>query len=147
MTTLPKLHAVTELDELAARFDEAAIPATEWTHHTHLRVGAILIHRQGKGVALDSLRDGIRRLNAAHGTVDSETRGYHETITRCYVHFIAQFLASCPREMTFERRVEELLSGTLAERHFLLQYYSRERLMSPRARREWVEPDLRPLPR
>ena len=136
MTTLTKLYAVTELDELAARFEEAAIPAEAWTHQAHLRVGANLIHRLGRGPALDALRAGIRRLNAAHGTVESETRGYHETITCCYVHFIAQFLASCPREMAFDRRVEELVQGSLGERNFLLRYYSRELLMSPRARRK-----------
>src|SRR6185503_18174396 len=118
MTTWPKLYPVTELDELAHDFELGTIPATEWTHHTHLRVGAILIHRLGPVVALEQLRDGIRRLNAAHGTVNSETRGYHETITRCYVHFIHQFLQSCPREMTVDRRVDELLRGAVAQREF-----------------------------
>jgi hypothetical protein len=146
MSTWPKLFPVTELDELAAEFEAAAIPAAAWTHHAHLRVGAILIHRQGKDAALELLREGIRRLNAAHGTVDSDTRGYHETITRCYVHFIDQFLRSCPREMTFDRRVEELLRSALASRDFLLRYYARETLMSPEARRGWVAPDLQPLP-
>jgi hypothetical protein len=146
MTTWPKLYPVTELDELAAEFEAAAIPAADWTHQAHLRVGAILIHRQGRDAALDILRDGIRRLNTAHGTVNSETRGYHETITRCYVHFIEQFLRSCPREMTFDRKVDELLRSTLAQRDFLLRYYSRDVLMSARARREWVEPDRAPLP-
>ena len=146
MTTWPKLFPVTELDELAAEFEAAAIPATAWTHHAHLRVGAILIHRQGKDAALEVLRAGIRRLNAAHGTVNSDTRGYHETITRCYIHFIDQFLRSCPREMPFDRRVDELLRSTLAEKDFLLRYYRRATLMSARARREWVPPDLAPLP-
>jgi hypothetical protein len=146
MTTWPKLFPVSELDELAAEFEAAAIPATSWTHHAHLRVGAILIHRRGKDAALEALRDGIRRLNVAHGTVNSDARGYHETITRCYVHFIDQFLRSCPREMTFDRRVDELLRSTLADRNFLLQYYSRARLMSPAARQGWVEPDLGTLP-
>lgn len=146
MTTWPKLFPVTELDELAAEFEAGAIPANGWTHQAHLRVGALLIHRQGKEAALQALRAGIRRLNAAHGTVESATRGYHETITRCYVHFIAQFLASCPREMPFDRRVEELLRSSVADRDFLLRYYSRAVLMSPAARQDWVEPDLAPLP-
>ena len=146
MTTWPKLFPVTELDELAAEFEAGAIPASAWTHQAHLRVGALLIHRHGRQAALQTLRTGIRRLNAAHGTVESATRGYHETITRCYVHFIAQFLASCPREMAFDRRVDELLHSSVADRDFLLRYYSRAVLMSPAARQAWVEPDLAPLP-
>ena len=135
-----------ELDELAARFGAAAIPRPEWTHAAHLRVGAWHVHHLGTAVALVRLRAGIRSLNEAHGTVNSETRGYHETITAAYVRFIAQFLDSCPREMTFETRVEELLSSTVAQPEFLLCFYSRELLTSPRARREWVEPDLAPIP-
>ena len=135
-----------DLDELAARFTAGTIPAEEWTHLAHLRVGAWHVHQLGMEVALARLRTGIRRLNQAHGTVNSTSHGYHETITAAYVHFIAQFLASCPFEMPFESRVEELLSSTVAQPDFLLCFYSREVLMSPRARKQWVEPDLAPLP-
>src|SRR5580765_3535800 len=110
----------TDLDELAARFAAAAIPAADWTHLAHLRVGAWHVHHLGPEVALVRLRTGIRALNLAHGTVNSENRGYHETITAAYVRFIAQFLASCPFEMSFRTRVEELLSSTVAQPDFLL---------------------------
>jgi hypothetical protein len=132
--------------ELAQRFEDAAISAAEWTHTMHLRVGAILVDRLGREGALTRLRAGIRRLNQAHGTGNSPTRGYHETITAAYVRLIAQFLASCPAGMPIEERIEEMVTGTLSEREFLLCFYSRERLMSEQARAEWVEPDLAPLP-
>jgi len=35
---------------------------------------------------------------------------------------------------------------TFSDRGFLLKYYSRELLMSPKARATWMEPDLMPLP-
>ena len=85
------------LDELAARFAAAAIPATEWTHETHLTMGAWHVARFGPDAALERLRAGIRALNAAHGTIDSDTRGYHETITRAYVRLLAAFLRARPR--------------------------------------------------
>ena len=136
----------TDLDDLAARFTAGTVPAAEWTHLAHLRVGAWHVHHLGPEVALARLRAGIRSLNQAHGTVNSTSRGYHETITAAYVRFIAQFLASCPFEMAFGTRVEELMSSTVAQPEFLLCFYSREVLMSPRARKQWVEPDLAPIP-
>ena len=136
----------TDLDQLAERFTAATIPASEWTHLAHLQVGAWHVHHLGKEEALERLRAGIRRLNLAHGTGNSLQRGYHETITAAYVRFIAQFLASCPFEMPFATRVDELLTSTVAQPSFLLCFYSREVLMSPRARVEWVEPDLAPIP-
>jgi hypothetical protein len=80
-------------------------------------------------------------LNEAHGTPNSDTRGYHETITRAYLLLIAAFLAACAREDSLERRVQLLLASALAVRGALLAYYSEGLLMSVAARRAWVEPD------
>ena len=40
---------------------------------------------------------------------------------------------------------QALLSSPLAQRDALFNYYSKDRLMSVAARRDWVEPDLRGL--
>jgi hypothetical protein len=135
-----------DLDAFAERFAAAKIPAREWTHLAHLRIGAWHIHHLVPEAALKRVRTGIKRLNLAHGIGPSATRGYHETITQAYLRLVAQFLAACPSEMPFDSRVEALLASTLAQPDFLLRFYSREVLMSARARKRWVEPDLAPLP-
>ena len=134
------------LDELAARFAAAAIPATEWTHHMHLTIGAWHVARFGPDVALERLRAGIRRLNAAHGTIDSDTRGYHETITRAYVRLLGAFLRARPVGEMIDASVAALLASPLAARDALTRHYSKALLFSVPARRGWVEPDLEPLP-
>jgi hypothetical protein len=134
------------LDALAARFSAAAIPATEWTHQTHLVVGAWHVARFGPEGALDRLRAGIRRLNAAHGTVDSDTRGYHETITRAFVRLLGGFLRARPEGEPLDVSVAALLASPLAARDVLTRHYSKTLLLSVVARRAWVEPDLDPLP-
>ena len=134
------------IDALATRFEAAAIPATEWTHHAHLTIGAWHVVHHGPDAALDRMRAGIRQLNAAHGTIDSDTRGYHETITRAYVRLLAAFLATRPAAEPLAATIAALLAGPLAARDVLLRHYSRERLLSVAARRGWIEPDLAPLP-
>src|SRR5262245_56534600 len=109
-------------------------------------MGAWHVARLGAEAALDRLRAGIRRLNAAHGTIDAATRGYPETITRAYVRVIAAFLGGRPPAESLDGSVAALLAGPLAARDLLLRHYSRERLFSVAARRGWVEPDLEPLP-
>lgn len=130
------------IDDLAARFSAGVIPHAEWTHEAHLTVGAWHVHHFGPDEALTRLRAGIRALNDAHGTPNSPTRGYHETITRAYVRLLADALAQCPAAMTLPDRVARVLASPLAEKDFLLRFYSRERLMSEAARAEWIEPDL-----
>ena len=134
-----------DLGDFAARFVSGTIPRAEWTHAAHLAVGAWHVHRYGADEALTRLRAGIRRLNDSHGTPNSPTSGYHETVTRAYVRLLAQFLASGPASVPLAARVERLLDGPLAERNVLLRFYTRDTLMSERARAEWVEPDVAPL--
>jgi hypothetical protein len=139
-------HTLEQIHEIAGRFTAAAITAAEWTHHTHLLVGAWHVARFGAEAALARLRDGIRALNAAHGTVDSDTRGYHETITRVYVRLLDGFLRGRPAGEPLDESVAAILAGPLASRDVVLRHYSRDRLFSVAARRGWVEPDLEPLP-
>ena len=134
-----------ELEALAAEFIAGAIPATAWTHAAHIRVGTWHVARFGPDEALLRLRAGIRRLNERHGTGNSPTRGYHETITAASVRLIAAYLDGCPHDQPLAERARRLLDGPLGTREVLLRFYSRELLFSPRARAGWVEPDLAPL--
>jgi hypothetical protein len=134
-----------QLDTFVLRFRERTLPKTEWTHAAHLTVGTWHVHRYGVAAAIDLLRDGIRALNNSHGTANTDAGGYHETITRAYAYLIADFLAGCAEGTTLSNRVEALLASPLAGKNALLEYYSRDRLMSFTARREWIEPDLKEL--
>jgi hypothetical protein len=133
-----------DIELLARRFADRSLPRTEWTHQAHLQVGLWYVHQRG-AAALDLLRAGIRRLNEAHGTPNTESSGYHETITAAYVRSIALFLTTCSPEATLQERAEALLAGPLGARDVLLRCYSREVLFSARARAEWITPDLAPL--
>jgi hypothetical protein len=128
-------------DELAEAFLACTLPKEEWTHHAHLRVGLWHLLRYDAAEALALLRTRIQRYNTSHGTPNTDHSGYHETITRFYVGVIDQFLQSADRRQTVDQLAEELIRRW-GDRDLPLRYYSRERLFSPLARRQWVEPDL-----
>ena len=133
-----------EFADLIVRFHEATVPAVEFTHAAHLVVGLWHVQTYDEADALTQMRAGILRLNAAHGTANSDTRGYHETITRAYLVLLAQF-ARAHADLPAQASAQALLSSPLAHRDALFTYYSRELLMSVAARRNWIEPDLHPL--
>jgi hypothetical protein len=133
------------VDDLVARFLARTIPHAEWTHTAHLVVGAWHVDRYGPDEALARLRVGIRALNDAHGTPNSPTGGYHETITRAYVVLLTEMLGRCPAAIPLADRVARVLASPVAAKDALLAFYSRERLLSSTARAEWVEPDVAPL--
>ena len=133
-----------DLDDLASRFATCTLPKPEWTHAAHLAVGLWHVNRYGADAALERLRDGIRRLNESHGTINSSTGGYHETVTRAYVQLLAAFTAQHPGVPVAEQ-LRRLLAGPLADRAALLSFYSRGCLESAAARLGWLEPDVAPL--
>jgi hypothetical protein len=136
---------VADIEALVGLFLDRTLPKAEWTHQAHLVVGAWHVEHFGVDGAIERLRAGIRSLNDAHGTINSATGGYHETITCAYAHLIALFFDVCPAGSSLLERVSILIAGPFGERDLLLRFYGRDLLMSARARAEWVEPDIAPL--
>jgi hypothetical protein len=131
--------------ELVAAFRARTLPHAAWTHAAHVAVGACYVHEHGAPAALTLLRDEIRALNQRHGTVNSETSGYHETITAAFVRLLEEGLAGFAADVPLANQVEALLAGPLGGSRVLLSFWSRDVLLSPRARATWVPPDRREL--
>jgi hypothetical protein len=131
-------------DQLIEAFLNRSLPKADWTHQAHLRVGLWHVYQYGLEEALARLREGIRRLNESHSTANTDTGGYHETITRVFVLVMDRFLAAADRS----RSLDDLTADFIArypKSDLPLRYYSRERLFSVQARRDWVEPDVERL--
>jgi hypothetical protein len=90
------------------------------------------------------MRSGIKALNTAHKVPERPDRGYHETITQAWMRLTHQALRGSGKSESsdiFLSRHTNLIS-----KDTLLAFYTKERLMSSDARRQFVEPDLKPLP-
>ena len=133
------------VEDLAARFTACTLPASEWTHTAHLRVGLWHVELYGAAEALDRLRAGIRKLNESHGNQNTATSGYHETITEAYVRLIAAFLDASGAGQSTDERASALLASPIAHRGVLFTFWSKDVLMSPAARAAWTPPDVAPL--
>jgi hypothetical protein len=143
---IPRFGHPDEVMHLVARFENGTLPKAEWTHQAHLTVALWYASRLPFEEALVVVREGIRRINAAHGVATTPTGGYHETITRFYMMVIRSYVAEESGEAgtDWAARVNRLLARYGA-RDLPLRHYTRDLLMSPDARFGWVEPDLRPI--
>jgi len=122
------------------------LPRADWTHEAHLAATTYLLLRR-PDVDLDrELPSIIRGYNESVGGVNSDTEGYHETITRVFLHGVRLFLAEANRKEPLHELVNELLLSPMGRRDWPMRFYSPERLFSVEARREFVAPDLRALP-
>jgi hypothetical protein len=118
----------------------------EWTHEAHLAATTYLLLRR-PNVDLDKqLPDIIRRFNESVGGVNSDSEGYHETITRVFLRGVRLFLAEADPKEPLHELVNELLLSPMGRRDWPLRFYSRALLFSVEARRSFVPPDLAALP-
>lgn len=132
-----------EVALLGEAFLARTLPEPEWTHQAHFAALVHLIAAHPE-IDLDRQMPGlIWRYNVAVGTPNSETRGYHETITRFYLAAVPAFLARLPAGIRPGEAVTRLVGGVLGDVAFPLTYYRRETLLSLEARRVWVAPDRR----
>jgi hypothetical protein len=122
------------------------LPRTEWTHAAHFAAALWLMRYRPELDAAQIMPSLIRVYNESVGRVNDETGGYHETITLASLRAARGVFNAYPPDMPVYRIVNALMSTNLANPNWLLEYWSRERLMSVEARREWVEPDLKSLP-
>lgn len=130
--------------ELIEAFEAAAIPPDQWKHETHVRVAWILVDRHGVQDAIERMREGIKRLNAANGVVDSLHSGYHETLTVAWLRVIDAIRISRGAEASSKAFFDE--HTQLHSKMMLRLFYSRDRIMSAEAKASFVEPDLTGLP-
>ena len=121
------------------------LPKAEWTHEAHIATCAWLILERPDIAPERDLPRLIRRYNESVGGVNSDSEGYHETITQVY---IAAVRAALPRSegRPLTERVNTLLREPEGRRDWPLRFYTPERLFSPEARLGWVEPDLQRPP-
>ena len=137
-------------DAAVARVGEGllacTLPRAEWTHEAHLAATTYLLlkHRE---IDLDVQLPGIiRGYNESVGGVNSDEEGYHDTITRAFLHGVRLFLSEADTDGPVHELVNELLHSPMGRRDWPLRFWSRERLMSVAARRGWVAPDIEALP-
>jgi hypothetical protein len=130
-----------DIESFIREFETHRLPKTLWTHEAHLVVGLWYLTHHSPEEALDIVRDRIRAYNEATGTQNTDTSGYHETVTRWFLHGIATGLPAQPDE-PLPTVVGRLLQSPLADKNWPLSYYTRERLLSVEARRSWIEPNL-----
>lgn len=120
------------------------LPKPEWTHAAHFAAAFWLL----SGPDRDAMREMpglIRAYNEATGVANTDTSGYHETITLASLRASRAWLHARPHE-ALHVSLAELLVSEYGRSDWLLAYWSKPVLFSVDARRAWVEPDRAPLP-
>ena len=129
------------------RFEDCTLPFAEWTHRAHVRVAYIYLCQEPFDAALERMRTGVRRYNAANNVPEGPTSGYNETTTVAFFHLIAAVRSAYANTHPVDSSDAFCdMHPQLMTKHALRLFYSPQRRTDPRAKTEFVEPDLSPLP-
>ena len=144
---LPRLFTSdAEIERIGEGLVARTLPRPEWTHEAHLAATSYLLLRR-PDIDLETELPGIIRIyNESVGGVNSDTEGYHETITRTYLRGVRLFLGEADLTQPLHSLVNALLLSPTGRRDWPMRFYSPERLFSVEARRCFVRPDVAPIP-
>jgi hypothetical protein len=91
------------------------------------------------------MRTRIRAYNVASGVANTETSGYHETLTHFWLLIVAEFLRQRRPESPLAAAQQAVATfGEARALHTL--YYSGDVVKDSAARLAWRAPDLLPIP-
>ena len=125
--------------DLVHRFNEQTLRKEEWTHEAHLVTGLWhLLEYKKIERAMCYLRPRIIIRNHRVGVPNTDSRGYHETITVFWLRRLQIFI-----QERQSRDFNELVGTLLNEADFflkdyILRFYCKDILMSPRARGMYI---------
>ena len=141
---MPHFSSDSEIDHIGRGLLDRTLPKAEWTHVAHFAAAAWVLRRPDMEAARD-MPGLIRAYNEATGVHNTDTTGYHETITLASLRAARAWLRGRPGVPTYAA-LNELLAAQYGRADWLLGYWSKPVLFSREARRAWVDPDLRALP-
>lgn len=137
-------YSPSEIESLIKRFESTTLPKSEWTHEAHLAIAVWYCQLHELKGALPIVRKRITEHNSSVGTPNTDTEGYHETITRFWLVVAQDFLTKDTMSTPYEA-INAFIASSFSKSDYPLQYYSRDVLFSVKARHEWIGPDLKEI--
>ncbi len=139
----PPAHLAGEaaLDAFVAAWRAGTLPKPEWTHAAHVAVCAWHAWEAPDVEAVfGAMKRGITAYNEAVGTANTDTSGYHETLTRFWAGVIVEHLRAANPPSRLDA-VRSAVATFGAARTLHADHYSFDVVGDRRARAVWVPPD------
>lgn len=122
---------------LVRQFERCRLPLDSFNHREHLTVALFYLTQMPVQRAVHQFRTAILRFIKHYNE-----SGYNETITMFWLNLIARFLMKSDPTRPVTDTLDELLE-TYADSRLIYSYYSKDLLMSDKAKAAWIAPDLK----
>ena len=131
-------------EKFLEQFESTVWPKEDWHHKQHVKVAYLYLRHYPLEAAAARLREKIKAYNAAKKVEESLLSGYHETMTQAWLRLVHFTLCEYgPAENAEDFYAQ---NPQLSQKKILRFFYTKELFTSPKAKVEFVSPDLIPLP-
>lgn len=137
----PWLANEEELEIFMAAFRAGTFPIAWWTHGAHVAMAAAILWESSVPKALREVRAAIRHYNESQGGQNTESSGYHETLTRLWIGIVAASLAALPSDADRLAAARHAYRAFSRRSGYFRDWYEFDLLKSTEARRDWVAPE------
>jgi hypothetical protein len=138
------IYSDAEIKRIALAVQDRTLPKSDWTHAAHFAAALWLLNEPARDVVAE-MPGLIRAYNEASGVANTDSTGYHETITFASLRAAHAWLRD-RTHLPLHLTLETLLASQFGKPDWVFAYWSKPVLFSANARRRWVEPDLQALP-
>jgi hypothetical protein len=126
--------------EVVRKFESCEYEPDDFKHRLHLTVALVYLLDSTYAVALERMRQGLRRFVEHHKL----SGVYHETLTVFWVRRVLAFVEQSDRTRGLTTLANEL-NDACADSRMVFDYYTKARIESDKARAYWLDSDLKPL--
>ncbi len=134
------IYPLDAAEELVQAVLNCTLDKFDWTHEAHLVVGLYMVTHYAD--ALPPMREAIRRYNESIGIINSETSGYHETLTVYWLDRIKKHCTANDGTLMWDQETVDymLFNRDLTNRNAWLEDYPESMMKSVEARLKYVPP-------
>ncbi len=129
------------------QFEDLTLPFEQWTHRAHVKVAYLHLRQYPLEEAIEHMRNGIQRYNAANDVPEGPDVGYNETTTQAFmriIHAVIQAYGDVMPVATADEFCDT--HPQLMSQKILRLFYSPAQRMHPDAKTQFIEPDMTSLP-
>lgn len=131
-----------EDDDFRREFEAFQVAPDDFNHEAHLRLAYVYLCHGERDLAAEQMKSGLLAFLDHLGVGRAK---FHETMTGAWIDAVAHFMDRTPACRGFEDFIAR--NPLLCDSNIMLTHYSAELLFSDRAREEYLEPDVQPIPR
>ncbi|KAJ3485155.1 hypothetical protein NLJ89_g11923 [Agrocybe chaxingu] len=149
---LEKAETDVSSEEFLEKFRSFSLPS--WDHYTHIRIAYVVLtkygRKEGKDIIFKGLEEYIKNSTQTRG------RTFHVSMTYFWIQIVHFGISNIPPSTTSSSGALPnsdddfahflLINPHVVDGNFWADYYTKEVLMSPKAKEEMMLPDKKPLP-